>query len=120
MEEKKRKFDLFNRTEMFAVQVALFCRKLPREVTNHVYVKQLIRSSSSIGANYIEANDALGDKDFVMRLRIARKEANESLYWLNIIKRINTEHQKEAKALIQEVTELKKILSAIIKKKEIS
>ncbi len=74
-----------------------------------VYGKQLLRSSSSIGANYIEANNGLGKKDFLFRLRIARKEAVETLYWLEIM-------ANAPDTLNRECHELKKILSAIIQK----
>ena len=80
-------------------------------MSNIEYSKQLVRSSSSIGANYIEANEALGKKDFKMRVRIGRKEAKESAYWLRLIVEANNEKQaKEGKKLYNEATELKKIL----------
>ncbi len=79
--------------------------------------KQVIRSSGSVGANYIEANEALSKKDFKFRVKISRKEAKESIYWLRLISETNDlPNQKEVKDLIQEATELKKILSAIIDK----
>lgn len=70
-----------------------------------------------IGANYIEANEALGRKDFVMRARIARKEAKETRYWLQLVEFSESQSQKQ-KQLVQEATELLKILSAIISKSE--
>ena len=74
-------------------------------------------SSSSIRANYIEANDSLGKNIFVMHLRISRKEAKESIYWLRLIFKTTDENIAiECKKLIQEATEIKKILSAIIEK----
>ncbi len=79
--------------------------------------KQVIRSSGSVGANYIEANEALSKKDFKFRVKISRKEAKESIYWPRLISETNDlPNQKEVKDLIQEATELKKILSAIIDK----
>lgn len=79
--------------------------------------KQVIRSSGSVGANYIEANEALSKKDFKFRVKISRKEAKESIYWLRLISEPNDlPNQKEVKDLIQEATELKKILSTIIDK----
>ncbi len=78
---------------------------------------QLIRSSGSIGANYIEANEALSKKDFKFRVKISRKEATESVYWLRLINETNLlSNYDVAKSLIQEATELKKLFSAIIEK----
>lgn len=96
----------------FATDVRDFCRKLgTRDEINLVYIKQVIRSSSSIGANYIEANEKLGRQDLLMRLRIARKEAKETQYWLALIV---TDDQQKIELLKKEVEELKKILSAVI------
>jgi len=79
-------YDLEQRTFEFAVAVRIFIKSLPRNTTNYEDGKQVIRSSGSVGANYIEANENLGQKDFKMRLKIARKEAKETSYWLKIIK----------------------------------
>lgn len=73
-------YDLEIRCEQFALSVRDFCRKLQHDTINLVYIKQIIRSSSSIGANYIEANENLGKQDQKMKLRIARKEAKETMY----------------------------------------
>ena len=87
-------------------------------MTNIEDGKQLIRSSGSVGANYIEANEKLGKKDFKFRVKIARKEAKESEYWLRLLKEGNpTLHQFDD--LIQESNELRKILSSIINKTSI-
>jgi four helix bundle protein len=74
-----------------------------------------VRSAGSIGANYIEANESLGKKDFIMRIKICRKEAKETCYWLKLI-RCNKESENEQRNLIQESTELMKIFGAIIEK----
>ncbi len=112
-------YDLEERTFRFAKAVSDFIKLLPKSLSNMEYSKQLIRSSSSIGANYIEANEALGKKDFKMRVRISRKEAKESAYWLRLIVETNNEKQaKEGKELYNEATELKKILSSILLKSE--
>lgn len=73
-------YDLEERTFQFAKKVALFCKKLPKTTRNIEYIKQAIRASGSVGANYIEANEALSKKDFRMRIKICRKEAKESAY----------------------------------------
>ena len=80
-------------------------------------MRQLIRSSGSVGANYIEANEALSKKDFVMRIKICRKEAKETAYWLRLIIDTNTDcFKSEGASLRQEAVELKKIFSSIITK----
>ena len=110
-------YDLEERTFRFAKSIALFCKKLPKTTSNFEYIKQLIRSSGSIGANYIEANESLGKKDFQMRVKISRKEAKESAYWLRLIIEINTqEFRNEGLTLFQEAEELKKIFSSMVKK----
>jgi len=110
-------YDLEQRTQKFAIAVRKFVKTLPRNLTNYDDVKQVIRSSGSVGANYIEANENLGPKDFKMRLKIARKEAKETKYWLNILKATNKDtFSKELEKLIQESDELRRILSSIINK----
>jgi four helix bundle protein len=98
----------------FAKNARDFCRTIQKDIVNTVYIKQLVRSSSSIGANYIEANEKLGKQDLLMRLRISRKEAKETEYWIELLKvddRVGT-----SEILQQEAGELRKILSAIINK----
>jgi four helix bundle protein len=113
----ERVYDLEERTFQFAKNVALFCKKLPRSVENIEYIKQLIKASGSVGANYIEANEPLGEKDFTMRLKISRKESKESAYWLRLIRETNDQKfEAEAAVLIGEAIELKKIFSSIISK----
>jgi len=112
-----KKFDLEERTYEFALAVVKFCKKLPKNISNIEYVKQVIRSSGSPAANYIEANESLSKKDFYMRIKICRKEAKESALWLKlIINTNNTEFRNEGSKLIQEANELTKIFSAILKK----
>ncbi|MGB9706983.1 MAG: four helix bundle protein [Microgenomates group bacterium] len=110
-----KQYDLEKRTLEFAKKVRFFVRSIPRTISNIEDCKQLIRASGSIGANYIEANESLSKKDFVMRIKICKKEAKESCYWLNLLN-INPELEKEKLALIKEATELMKIFGAIIEK----
>lgn len=113
----KKVYDLEERTFIFAKDVRLFIKSLPKTIANIEDEKQVIRSSGSVGANYREANESLSKKDFVMRIKISRKEAKESVYWLRLINETNTlENSKDALMLIQEATELKKILSSILEK----
>ena len=112
-------YDLEERTEKLAIEVRNFIKILPKTISNVEDSKQLIRSSGSIGANYIEANESLSRKDFVMRIKISRKEAKESIYWLNIIQKSNNLDEQtntKCESLIKESGEIRNILSAILKK----
>ena len=112
-----KRYDLEERTHRFTKSVALFCKKLPRTISNIEYAKQVIRSSGSVGANYIEANEAFSKKDFRMRIKICRKEAKESAYWLRLIIETNNKNfGPETEKLLKEVIELKKIFSSIVEK----
>ena len=116
-QNSKPPYDLEKRTFIFAKDTRIFIKTLPNLSANYEDGKQLIKSSGSVGANYREANEALGKKDFAMRVKISRKEAKESEYWLSLILETNNlENTNEAKRLIQEANELKKIFSAIVEK----
>ena len=110
-------YGLEERTFEFARDVRAFVKRLPKTIGNIEDAKQAIRSSGAIGANYIEANEALGKKDFRMRIRIARKESKETYYWLRLVDKDGQKDLGEiCTELIQESQELLKILSAIINK----
>jgi four helix bundle protein len=110
-------YDLEERTFQFARRVRAFVKRLNRTICNLEDGKQLVRSSGSVGANYIEANESVSKKDFVLRVRIARKEAKESRYWLRLLDTgAMPEVERERDALIQEATELMRILGAILQK----
>ncbi len=114
-----RPYDLEERTYQFAHRVRAFVKRLPHTVCNVEDVKQVARSSGSIGANYIEANEALGKKDFRLHVRISRKESKETRYWLRLLDtQENTALDAEREGLIQESTELMLILAAILRKSE--
>ena len=115
-QNSKTHFDLEERTLRFAGNVRQFIRTLPRSIINEEDGRQLIRASGSVGANYLEANDSLGKKDFGMRIRIARKEAKETRYWLSLFNTLDKPIEVERQKLIKESIELIKILSAILKK----
>lgn len=117
MLDKKPVYDLEERTFQFAKDIRLFIKTLPKNTQCFEDGKQLIRSSGSVGANYREANESLGKKDFAMRVKISRKEAKESTYWLRLIHETNKlKQEKEATRLIDESEQLKKNLFAIIEK----
>jgi four helix bundle protein len=116
-QNSKPVYNLEERTFQFAKDVRLFVKTLPKTIANIEDGKQLIKASGSVGANYIEANESLGKKDFLMRIRISRKESKESAYWLRLINETNKlENTDEALRLMQEANELKRILSAILEK----
>jgi four helix bundle protein len=113
--ENKNLYDLENRTLNFASRVNEYVRVLPRDVVNIEIGKQLVRAAGSVGANYIEANEALGKRDFAMRLRISKKEAKEARYWLLLTKPNDTDTIQRSD-LIDECTQLMKIVGAILTK----
>ncbi len=114
----KHKFDLEERTTEFAKRVIRLCKVLPKNSMNNRLVGQAVGSAGSVGANYREANDALGKKDFILRLKIARKEAKEAIHWLELIEEANPELKSRMKEIKQEAIELRNILSAIISKSQ--
>jgi len=114
-EIQNKKYDLEERTFNPARRVNNYVGKLPKNISNIENGKQLVRSGGSIGANYIEANESLGKKDFKMRIKISRKEAKESRYWLRLTMP-SQENQEEKECLIQESTEFIKIFTAILEK----
>ena len=117
--QNSKQYDLEERTFQFAKKTRVFIKKLPKNITNIEDSKQLTRSSGSVGANYIEANEALSKKDFILRVKICRKEAKESRYWLKLIDTNNDPQlEKERIELIQETTELMNIFGSIIRKSE--
>lgn len=113
--QQKPIYDLEERTFQFSKKVRLWVKLIPKAVENIEDIKQSVKASGSVGANYIEANEALGKKDFTFRIRIYRKEAKESAYWIRLILETNEKltEPETGKSLFQEATELKKILSAI-------
>ena len=113
-----KQYDLEERTFEYARQVRILVRELPKNMVNYEDGKQLVRASGSVGANYIEANEKLGSKDFLMRARISRKEAKECIFFLRLLLDGNPPFNERIKMLLQEASELKKILSAILKNSE--
>ena len=120
MNRKNKKYDLEDRTELYAKRVRMFIKSLKKTISNIEDGKQVVRSSGSVGANYIEANEALSKKDFLMRIRISRKEAKESRYWLKLLDLDNSNVAllSERDDLIQESTELMNIFGAILQKSQ--
>ena len=110
-----KQYDLEERCLNFAKRVNKYVNELPKTIPSIENGKQLIKDGGSVGANYIEANESLGKKDFQMRIKISKKEAKESRYWLRLSEP-SREKQREKEYLIQEVTELMKIFGSILEK----
>jgi len=116
--DQNKKYDLEERTSLFAERVRNFCLRLPKNVANAEYLSQLIRAGSSPGANYIEANESIGDKDFKMKIKTCRRESKESSYWLRlVITDGSKEKEDERNYLRQEAKEFVLIFTAILKKR---
>jgi four helix bundle protein len=114
---ERGRYDLEDRTYEFARRVRAFVKKLPRTICNIEDVRQVVRSSGSVGANYLEANEALSKKDFRMRIWISRKESKETRYWLRLLDtQDDATLQRERDELAQESTELMRIFGAILQK----
>jgi four helix bundle protein len=110
-----KKFDLQPRTLAFGLLVRDFVHMLPHTVANKEYGRQLTRSAGSIGANYIEANGALGTKNFLMHLKISRKESRETWYWLNLVETCGNEKTETLRLkLLKEADEFIRIFTSII------
>ena len=119
METQNKIYDLEERTAIFAERVRDFCLKLPKNAANPEYIRQLIRAGSSPGANYIEANEAIGDKDFKMKIKTCRRESKESAYWLRLVITNGSEELENERAhLRQEAREFVLIFTSILKKRE--
>lgn len=113
--QSSKTFDLEERTYEFAKNCRNLVKLLPRTISNIEYGRQLIRSSGSTAANYIEANECLSRKDFFHRVRICRKEVKESRLWLNLCEFTNELDLKKSQ-LVSETLELMKIFGSILEK----
>ena len=108
-----------DRTFVFAQDVRFLAAKAPRSIANIEDLKQLVRSSGSVASNYIEANESLSKKDFVMRVKICRKEAKESRLWLRLISLDGAQDLHTVRdRLVQEALELTRIFGAIVTKNQ--
>ncbi len=115
MSDKPKTYDLEDRTLAFAKRVRTFVKKVPRFHLTMDDCRQLVKSSGSIGANYIEANDSLSRKDLRMRTKICRKEAKETGYWLRLIDPGDKGLEPEHSLLLDESIQLMKIFGAILR-----
>lgn len=110
-----KRYDLEDRCLEYAKRVNSYVNNLPKTIPNIENGKQLVRSGGSVGANYIEANESMSKRDFVMHAKISKKEAKESRFWL-LLTEPNKEQEREKNYLIQETEELMKILGSILEK----
>jgi four helix bundle protein len=117
-DQTARRFDLEERTLNFANKVRGLIKDMPKTIAAIEDGKQVIRSSGSIGANYIEANESISKKDFLFRLKICRKEAKETRYWLILLNNQKSDLENLRQILIREATELMMIFGSIIRKLE--
>lgn len=117
MDSSAQQYNLEDRCIVFAKATARFIGQCQKSIINNEYAKQLVRSSSSVGANYMEARESMSKKDFIHRIKVSKKEARESRYWLQLIQ-ADQSLSSERNRLITESTELLKILSTIAAKVE--
>lgn len=113
MTQTTKKYDLENRTVIFSENIISFCRNIQQDTITRPLVSQLVRSATSVGANYCEANGASSKKDFKNKIYICKKEAKETKYWLQIISKAVPEISEIAKKHWQEAQELTLIFSKI-------
>jgi four helix bundle protein len=117
MEDSPKPRDLEERTFSFAESVRVFVKQLPKTISNVEDVRQLVRASGSVAANWIEADEALSKKDFLMRVKICRKEAKESRLFLRLVDAGLEKTTLAARdRLAAEARELTLIFSSIISK----
>ena len=116
-DDRSKTYDLEERTLRFARTSRAFVMQLPRTISNIEDVKQFVRASGSIGANYIEANECIGKKDFVMKIKTCRREAKESACWLRLLT-VDAQRESERQRLVNGATELMKIFGVIVRKSE--
>lgn len=114
--DQPKKFDLEERTAKFGEDIIKFCKKIPQNVITHPLINQLIKSGTSIGANYCEADDAESKNDFKHKIGICKKESRESKHFIRMIVVVLPELREEAKILWQEAKELNLIFNSIYHK----
>jgi len=114
MPNEDRVYDLEERTALFGEQVIDFVKTLPKGVVNNELISQRIRSGTSVGANYMEADGAESKKDFHHKIAICKKESKETKHWLRMIVKANPDRVSECKRLSQEAQELTLIFSSIL------
>lgn len=110
------KFDLEDRTTEFSKNLIDFIKVTPKNIITIPIINQVIKSGTSIGANYSEADEASSKRDFVNKINIAKKETKETKYWLKLLAHILPEHRQEIRKLWREAQELNLIFASIVYK----
>jgi len=113
MTKQKPKFDLDDRTAKFSEDIVMFVKQIRIDAVNRNIISQLLRSATSIGANYMEANGATSKRDFRNKIHICKKESMETKYWLRLLAKACAEHQEKCRQLWKEAHELTLIFSKI-------
>lgn len=106
-------YDLEERTARFGEAVIGFAKRIPVNLMTQVLIPQLVRAGTSVGANYVEADDADSKKDFRYKIGLARRESRETKHWLRMVVAADARLRDEARALWQEAKELNLIFGAI-------
>jgi len=112
--DNSKQYDLEERTFQFAKASRVFVKQLPEQSLTLRTRNSLFAHRGSIGANYIEANECIGKKDFLMKIKTCRREAKETGYWLRLLD-VDCEHETECQNLIREAGELMNIFGAIVR-----
>lgn len=110
----QKKHDLEERTSEFGGSVIIFCKPIKQDVISKPIISQLVRSATSIGANYMEDNAASSKKDFKNKIHICKKEAQETMHWLKMIVKYEPNKKEDARILWKEAQELTFIFGKII------
>ncbi len=113
----KKIYDLSERTGKFGVEIIIFVKGIKENNINRSIINQLVRSATSIGANYMEADCAESKKDFNHKISICKKEAKETTHWLHMLATTESTEKERCRELWQEAHELTLIFSAIVKRK---
>ncbi len=113
--QNSKRYDLEERTLRFGEEIIDFTKNLPQNLITKPLINQLIRSGTSIGANYCEADEANSKKDFINKVVIAKKESKETRYWLKMIAYAIPEFKEAAEKIWKEAQELNLILAAIVR-----
>ncbi|HLM84193.1 MAG TPA: four helix bundle protein [Candidatus Bathyarchaeia archaeon] len=114
MTKTSENYDLEKRTAKYSEEMIVFVKNLKKDVVNLPLISQLVRSATSVGANYCEANGASSRKDFKNKIYICKKECKETKYWLQIIAKANPDCKEECRNFWKEAQELTLIFSKII------
>ena len=114
---KSKKYDLEERTAKFGEDIIEFTKSLPNTSINRPLISQIVRSGTSIGANYMEADGADTKKDFHHKIGICKKESKETMHWLRMIAKANPTRKEDCRKFWKEVHEFALIFSSILRKK---